>query len=426
VGGCGGLLAQLLVFTGFERGALLGAAAGLLFSFLAARRATTPGGGLVWGLAYGFLLWLAVPVGLLAAARGGMGAMGMLDLARSRFPQLVACVLLLGAPLGLALGSLLTPSAPPVAGRGWPRAVTAGLAGGLLGGWAFGGLAGVWTGLLFSLLFRRDLRGPGSGMAWGLGFGILGWFAGPLTLAPILAGRAPDWSWQAGAAAFPALVGQILQGVVMGLGTALAARAWTALLEDSDPIRREPEGPGLSILNALRWGLLSSAAGAALTGAAFLVAGALPRFLWVAREDTSASAVAASLAVTVVLGMLYAILFHREAPSAGAAVAWGLVYGLIRWYVDPLTLEPLLLRGAPSWTSGAAGALLPALVGQLLVGATTAWTLLLLERRHQAWLLLDPRIAAGEARRRRPEGTPAPALWLFALGTGVLLPILLG
>ncbi len=85
-----------------------------------------------------------------------------------------------------------------------------------------------------------------------------------------------------------------------------------------------------------------------------------------------------------------------------------------------------LAGGTFTWTTEAAGALLPALVGHLVFGAATAWSFLALERRHAEWLLLDPRIAGREARRKRPAGSPAPALWTFALGAGVLLPILLG
>src|SRR5260221_992815 len=70
-------------------------------------------------------------------------------------------------------------------------------------------------GVAFGLLFQRDVRGYGSCMGWGLGFGIFWWFLGPLTLLRLASGMPLDWSAGQGSAVFGSFVGHILYGVIL-------------------------------------------------------------------------------------------------------------------------------------------------------------------------------------------------------------------
>jgi uncharacterized membrane protein YagU involved in acid resistance len=460
VGALGGALAAQLTGTHVVGFSALGALYGLLFALAGAVRATSPGAGLLWGLGYALLIWLIGPAGVFPFVGVGgpaMPAMGMLDAARAHFPDLVAYVLCFGVPLGLTLGTLGARTADRAMHHSQhafslPRALLVGSLAGIVGGWAFGrwmeqvdffpliaGLVGstsrmagvtlhfiiaVVIGASFGLLFQRDVRGYGSSASWGMAYGLLWWFLGPLTIMPLWLGQGLDWSYMRAAALFGSLVGHVIYGLLLGLIYALLDRLWIGFFYDSDPINREVEGPGTLTLRALGRGAAASLAGGLLFSLVMVATGVLPT---VARLLGGASPVVGfvtHMVISALIGMSYGVLFRREASDAGSSVAWGLLYGLAWWFVGHLTLWPLLLGGPLIWTAEAAGAGLPSLIGHLVYGAATALVFVRLERRYLAWQLLDPRLAAREQRLRRPVGTPAPALWLFVLGLGVLLPIM--
>ncbi|HEX5083681.1 MAG TPA: hypothetical protein VFY40_16660 [Blastocatellia bacterium] len=464
VGALGGVAATIAIHTSPLNNVLLGALYGSVFALLASR-AVSPGAGLIWGLGYAFILWLAIPAGVVPALNGGMPAMGTLDVARAHFPELIAYLLCYGAPLGLSLGTwglrITDPfSNPQSAIRiphsafSWPRALVVGGLAGVGGGWAFGkwmaqvnffplvaGLVNsdsmmvgvtlhfvfaVIIGASFGVLFQRDVRGYGSCMGWGAGYGLFWWFLGPLAIMPIWQGGRLNWSYNRASVLFGSLVGHVIYGLLVGLIYAALDRLWVGFFKNSDPINREPEGIGSRFLYSLNWGAAASLAGGFLFSLVMMAVGFLPKVAGLVGGASPALGFAVHMLISVLIGMSYGLLFRHEAPDFGSGVAWGLVYGLIWWFVGPLTLMPILLGGAFTWTTEAAGALLPSLIGHLIYGAATAVVFLALERRHADWLLLDPRIAAREERRTRPVGTPAPALWLFVLGLGALLPILLG
>ena len=179
-------------------GSMIGAA---VFCCAFFRRTLDPGAGLLWGAACAFLLWL---VWLGVTAVHSAAAMSMLDLARAAFPQLVAAVVTLGVPVGLALGIVDTLSdRKQQASRSLARALVGGGLAGVVGGWAFGTwmahvhffplIAGIVNstspsvgmtlhfaiaiviGASFGLLFQPEIRGFGSSMGYGAAYGVAWW-----------------------------------------------------------------------------------------------------------------------------------------------------------------------------------------------------------------------------------------------------------
>jgi uncharacterized membrane protein YagU involved in acid resistance len=440
--------------------AFLGALYGLLFAWLLAGSITSVGSGLIWGLSSAFLLWLAVPTGLLPLLQGA-ARMGMLDEARAHFPELVAYLLCFGFPLGVVSGVLCSinrHSTSTTSGERMDftflRAVTVGGLAGLVGGWAFSIwftqnnafvlIAGIVNsdssavgmlvhyliaaiiGASFGLLFQRDVRGPGSSICWGLGYGLFWWFLGPLTLLPLLLHQPVDWSYLHGSAWFGSLIGHAVYGILLGLLYAWSNRLWVGLFIESDPLKRQVEGPGIWTLRSLAWGALASVLGGLLFSIIMVATGVLPQVAALIGESSPLAGFVVHLVISVLIGMSYGLLFAHESPDVGSSLAWGMLYGLAWWFLGPLTLMPMLLGHAPTWTMQAADILLPSLLGHLIYGAATGLVFFWFESQHAAWLFLDKRVAVHEARLRRPPGTPAPALWLVVLGLGVVLPIVLG
>ena len=455
IGLAGGALQSVALGTALTRSMLVGGLFGLAFATLFERRVRTAGSGLIWGLASAFLMWLAFPAGLVPLFSQGFHSMAALGDARDQFPLLVGYLVCVGMPVGLVLGIRnARRSSESESHFNWTRAVVAGGLAGVLGGfifdrWMSAGeffpllsgvsqlpsrgtslvlqfLIAVLMGVIFGVLFQRDVRGYGSCMGWGIGYAMLWWFLGPMTMLPLVSRTPLDWSSDAGSAMFGSLVGHILYGLILGVSYATIDRVWIRLFIQSDPLNREPHGPGLRVLQSLGWGAIAGFAGGIVSSPIMLKTGVLTK---VAGLDTSFSnwhGLVVHLLVSAAIGMTFGLLFRNESTNLSAGVAWGWLFGLIWWYLGPMTLLPLMLTGVCDWSTDAASALLPSLIGHLVFGAVTACVFLVLQNRYMRRLLLDPRIAMRETSRIRPLGTPAPALWFLVLGLGVLVPILLG
>ncbi len=134
--------------------------------------------------------------------------------------------------------------------RNIQHGATAGIAGGIVFGMMMGvmgmlpmigqmaGLPNAYAGFLihliisaaiggsFAVLFQSLVTTTAKGFRYGLAYGAIWWFLGPLTLMPFMMGMGlgTNWNTAAAAAMLPSLVGHLIYGLILGSTYAQLAR----------------------------------------------------------------------------------------------------------------------------------------------------------------------------------------------------------
>jgi uncharacterized membrane protein YagU involved in acid resistance len=484
-GGLAGLVSSLLVESplGFGLNLAILTALGLVFGLVVGPRIRTPGTGLVWGEAYGLFWWLLGSLTLIPLL-SGQGLAWTVSAIQEKFPLMLGQIVGYGAVLGLGyyllawgLAKIMPVRARPAPDSAAPKiprgqaiapplvqAIVIGGLGGLIGSWVFAQgieraeflplvagmmgsnsmavalflhyLVGIVIGISFGVIFHRDIQGAGSGLIWGLNYGLLWWIIGPLTLLPLLlgGGMRPDWSLTAAQHSFSPWVAHMLYGALVGLIYAVLNKFWRTLFVDSDPLNRSLEGAGARGLRGFLMGVAGGIVGALLFTIVMVGVGFLPNVASLVGMTSALAGFFVHLVIGIIIGISYGLLFQRHAYSYGSGLAWGLAYGLLWWMVGQLTLFFLILRQPVDWSLETVVAFYPALVGHLLYGAGLGLFYQYLARRYDDELsgrarrgTQGTRLARQGNRSARPRtsGTPASALWAVTLVLGVMLPVLL-
>jgi hypothetical protein len=214
------------------------------------------------------------------------------------------------------------------------------------------------VGAGFGVLVRDQRLGVGEMLFWGMTYGSLWWFLGPLSLLPLILGGSVAWNVPAAQAAFPSLVGHLWYGAV-------TAVAYAVLRRRERPVVRVTGG-------TLALGGIAGLAGAWLFQR--LVNGQAPWLIAsgiVTRDAHGLNGIVTALA-GLVAGAGFAVLYPRPRDGSGPVLIQGTMYGFACWVAGALTLAPIAAGMGLAWSVDAARARFPLLPGCLLAGAFLA------------------------------------------------------
>jgi uncharacterized membrane protein YagU involved in acid resistance len=422
------------VYAGFAVHMLIAMIVGAGFGALVADQRARRSELLFWGLAYGAFWWFLGPQTLLPLLLGRPVAW---DMARAQavLPSLFGH-LWYGAVTALVFAALrrttdagdrLRPATllrGALAGCLSAGVLAAGL--GMMGRQPLGLLPAVAAvlGVGYPLLFTGRREGAGPAVIRGAAYGFLSWIVLGITLPPVLAAGALDWSLAATAAA----VAQLPAYLLLGAATA-AIFTWLGALSRAlfvDDVRGlHEEAPGARGLRATGHGVLAGLVGGLAFTVVMVVVDALPAVAGLVGARTAAVGLPVHLVISQLIGVSYALLFRRRSFDLAAGIGWGMSYGFLWWVLGALTLFPLLLGADPRWSAGAMAAAFPSLIGHLAYGAALGAVYTRLEARANPWWTTRSQAEAERVAARREQALgSAPALWVIVVLIALIIPLL--
>ena len=215
----------------------------------------------------------------------------------------------------------------------------------------------VILGAVFSLVVFRQGASVGETLFWGVAYGAVLWFVGPLTLQPLILTHRLGWDLASAQALLPSLIGQLVYG-------AITAVVFTMLRAE----RRTMRLSATIVIRGITAGLLAGW----LLGLLLQSQHRLLEFGGVVSSRSTTLAWLVVLALGVLAGVAFAVLYPEASEGAGPSLIRGTVYGFLWWVLGSLTLLPLLTGHALGWSIGAAQSEVPTLPAYLLFGAGLA------------------------------------------------------
>ncbi len=208
------------------------------------------------------------------------------------------------------------------------------------------------VGAGFGALVWHQRSGAGDTLLWGLTYGALWWFVGPLTLRPLFEGGGLAWDVPSAQAAFAPLLGHLLYGAATGVGL-LALR------------RQRIRWPARGELTR---GVLAGLVAGCIVGAVLSSQARLHLFAAMSEEDATAITWLVLLSISGLSGMGFALLVPRPSDSAGAGLVRGSMYGFLLWALLNRTILPLIAGDGLPWSANDARGDFAALFAYLLFG----------------------------------------------------------